>query len=559
MQISFEYNDKKEYIQEKLTGQIKEIIFYDVEKENAKLKSHGKIDKGVMDYVFENCKKNYGKKMSKYLEEFEDIEFRKSTYLNYEKAIKHIESHIQKKYNTAPSLVKLFKLLKDKVSIVEIYFNKDMDISNIFKIFEKINATGKKLSEIDLIKNHLFYIHHHNFDNINKKSNDKKMCDLWADLITGTDNNLEQFFQQTISTQIKYYKKTINFINFKSTWNKFIEGKKFNEESINNPIDFLNWLKKYNLEPFRVVWFGELEKSDKIFTKIKNEKNNRIKHECEFYLKSIKLLGYKHSKDIAFIGLKQYMSGLLSGSDLVKILKNSLSFPIKYQTVSSRDSKDKIPHYEHIIKHNINSDKGNIVDYTEKTFKTAIDNINLKEHHFKESLEQMQPLEVDEKLDIFKKNTKEFTRFLNMVIDLGQSYDEDKFNKVLSRFNTKEYEVDHFIPINPRSNDESAPFTWEEKGDEKYLLIKNNDWFSTNDEKVNEEIANHLNGTTRLQKSTFISRYLNVYGNLNILSKTKNADKSNHITKEAKEVTLQGLLDKTEKKINDFLNSILFN
>ena len=551
--------EERNWIERNILGQIRPLIFSDIEKETARLQSHGKLDKEIVELIFDISKTNNGdkEKIHEIMKNKLNISFNKKTYSNYEKATKIIEDHIDKKYNDPSLLLALLKKLQNKVSIVEIHFDNSMEISNIFKIFEKINATGKKLSDIDLVKNFLFYKHHMQDLDSKQKTDDEKMCDLWAKLIEGTNNNLEHFFQQVISTQIKYYKTTINFKSFKTTWKEKIQSKEFDKTKINSPSNFLEWLVKCNLQPFIVVSEANLEKSQGIMNKI-DEESTKIKIESEFYLKSIKDLKYKHSQDIAYIALKDYMLGYINGESLVKMLKHALVFPIKFQTIMARDSKDKISVYEDIINYNINEkEKGSIAKYVVKTFDQSLAEKNINESELKSNITKINPFSlINDKSKSpmeFKDSEKKFTRFINMAIELGNSFDEERFNNVINKFKAREYHLDHFIPVSPKK----YPFTWEKNGEEEYLKITKQEWFKTDNKEIEDEIRNHIDNKEKLEKNIFISHYLNVLGNMNIKSGTSNIKESNREV-DLEKYNLQYLLDKTKSKMEAFFDSYIF-
>lgn len=250
------------------------------------------------------------------------------------------------------SSIDIAKLIRDQILEFTIVFITVDNLSDAYKIFETLNAKGKNLEAIDLIKNSIFSV-------LTEKHPSDKAKDIWKKIQENLNGeNRDLFYRQfwiskySFSTKRDLYKsfnKTIH--NDKDRYLKFLEEldrESIWYESIINPIyenfpqqddrfeyDALKAFKIFNVSQVRVILLS--------LKRAKEEK--RIKFND--YKRAIEALERFHFMYIAIC------SG--SGSGIERILsKNSLNITntkekAKMKTVIDKlisDLRNKKPEYE---------------------------------------------------------------------------------------------------------------------------------------------------------------------------------------------------------------------
>jgi uncharacterized protein with ParB-like and HNH nuclease domain len=184
------------------------------------------------------------------------------------------------------------KVLRDKILNLEIIFVAVEDEVDAFTIFETLNAKGKDLTPLDLIKNQVF-------KNYNGQSHLDEPNDSWKVII---ENSKE---------------KSIKFLNYfwSSRYKKVSDRKiykEFMKESIKITFD-------YN------IFIANLLEDSKIFKKItspsQNDWNNNGEFKIYFALVAIQTFNIQVANSFLLSLLREYTKRLISLAYLVKALR----------------------------------------------------------------------------------------------------------------------------------------------------------------------------------------------------------------------------------------------
>lgn len=194
----------------------------------------GSVEQKILNELFNQL---YDKKdLMEFIEDkqsnFEIDEITKNLLKN----IIFIDNFFKEKYSSEDSSEKyldFFDFFETNIRFIAIKVN--VNLMKLFSIFESINAKGKKLEEVDLIKNYIF-------QNI-KEEDYKEYLEKWGNLIIETSDNLMDYIIVYVRANMSYYRNKIKLENFK----KIIEedAKNYykttqNDETIKKFIDELS-------------------------------------------------------------------------------------------------------------------------------------------------------------------------------------------------------------------------------------------------------------------------------------------------------------------------------
>ena len=200
--------------------------------------------------------------------------------------------------------------------------------NKVFSMFESINSKGKKLEEIDLIKTYIF-------SKLDENSYGTYL-DKWGELIIKTEDNLYDYLYNYIKAFLCFYRQNINIGNFKAICqSRLLQYFNETEES--------EALKKLLDDMYdKVEFYNMLSSAEKANDLVKNGK-------FRFYYKVFTEISYKHPKALFLRTLVEYKQGTIDKSDVVEIVSETVSFMMKFLTISSRDSKDVITMFSSIM------------------------------------------------------------------------------------------------------------------------------------------------------------------------------------------------------------------
>lgn len=193
--------------------------------------------------------------------------------------------------------------------------------NKVFSIFESINSKGKKLEEIDLIKTYIF----------SKLDSDSynTYLDKWGQLIIKTQDNLYDYLYNYIKAFLSFYTNNININKFKSICqSKLLQF--FNET---NESEALKKLLDDMYE--KVEFYNMLSSTEAAYDFVRNGM-------FRFYYKIFTEVSYKHPKALFFRTLIEFKNGNIDKKDVVEIVSQTISFMIKFLSISNRDSKNAI-------------------------------------------------------------------------------------------------------------------------------------------------------------------------------------------------------------------------
>lgn len=357
--------------------------------------------------------------------------------------------------------------------------------NKVFSMFESINSKGKKLEEIDLIKTYIF-------SKLDENSYGTYL-DKWGELIIKTEDNLYDYLYNYIKAFLCFYRQNINIGNFKAICqSRLLQYFNETEES--------EALKKLLDDMYdKVEFYNMLSSAEKANDLVKNGK-------FRFYYKVFTEISYKHPKALFLRTLVEYKQGTIDKSDVVEIVSETVSFMMKFLTISSRDSKDVITMFSSIM---------NDIYTANKVSKELI--VNAIAAELVKQGVTSEKLKSDIKsMDAFEQN-KRLTISLLALYDSATRDDNGKIKvsydqayTLLNSFSTA-FSLDHLLVQTPDIN--SSEFKYYKDSFDALVLKPGHDFPN--------EIVNGMD------YDTFARKVLNQIGNLRIYYKDKNSGRQN--------------------------------
>lgn len=209
--------------------------------------------------------------------------------LNLENAKKFFENKINEEYQTdgLSSIESIFKKITQKMKFNMYYIENDF---NVFVAFETMNNRGKRLSNLELLKNRLIYLSTvFDEDEDNKNAVRKNINETWKDVYgyLGKNKNKplndEDFLQDHWIIYFGYTRSN------KVTYSSFLLNDYFTQNNISNK-QIMN-LSDNDTEDYQIenVDISEIENSDKNET-VDNKKEKLTLNSISKYINSMKTL-----------------------------------------------------------------------------------------------------------------------------------------------------------------------------------------------------------------------------------------------------------------------------
>ena len=357
--------------------------------------------------------------------------------------------------------------------------------NKVFSMFESINSKGKKLEEIDLIKTYIF-------SKLDENSYSTYL-DKWGQLIIKTEDNLYDYLYNYIKAFLCFYRQNINIGNFKAICQSRLL-QYFNET------EEAEALKKLLDDMYdKVDFYNMLSSAEKANNLVKNGK-------FRFYYKIFTEISYKHPKALFLRTLVEYKQGNIDKSAVVEIVSETISFMMKFLTISSRDSKDAITMFSSIMNDIYTANKVS-KDLIVNAIAAELVKQGVTSEKLKSDLKSMDAYEQNKRLTISLLSLYDSaTRDDNGKIKI--SYDQAY--TLLNSFSTA-FSLDHLLVQTPDVN--SKEFKYYKDSDDTLVLKAGHDFPG--------EIVNGMD------YDTFARKILNQIGNLRIYYKDKNSGRQN--------------------------------
>ena len=359
----------------------------------------------------------------------------------------------------------------------------------LFSIFESINAKGKKLEEVDLIKNYIF-------QNI-KEEDYKEYLEKWGNLIIETSDNLMDYIIVYVRANMSYYRNKIKLENFK----KIIEedAKTYykttqNDETIKK---FIDELSKYSIY-YRVL-------HDKILSK---EILEKISKKILVFYEMNRIMEYSHTKALYFKLLTLYKEKKISEEKFFNIVEDAFKFILTYQSIGSRESKRTIGVFADV--------QNKIYNFlNEDDFQKNIE-IEIKNIFYREINKQLIDNESLSKSIRTSATYHKYPKVIKIILAYLETYGEkgidyDKFYTLLNSIES--LQLDHILPQNPKKDSDNFSYYIENDN----VIFKKFQDFNENKKELS------------LLKDDFYKEYLNRIGNLRLIWAKENNNKSNAV------------------------------
>ena len=358
--------------------------------------------------------------------------------------------------------------------------------NKVFSMFESINSKGKKLEEIDLIKTYIF-------SQLDEASYSTYL-DKWGELIIKTKDNLYDYLYNYIKAYLCFYRQNISIINFKAiSKNELL--KYFNETSVAEAF------KKMLDDMYdKVDYYNMLSSATSAYQLVKNNK-------FRFYYKIFTEIAYKHPKALFLRTLIEFKEGKLSKNDVVEIVTETVSFMMKFLTISGRDSKDAITMFSNIM-NDIYECGGVTKEIVINAIASELYKQGVASEKLKLDLKSIDAYEQNKKLTISLLSLYESTT-RNAKGKLKISYDQAY--TILNSFSDA-FSLDHLLVQTP--DPQSSSFKYYKNASADVLVLKP-------DHDFPGEVVDGMD------YDAFTRKILNKLGNLRIYYKDKNSGRQN--------------------------------
>ena len=358
--------------------------------------------------------------------------------------------------------------------------------NKVFSMFESINSKGKRLEEIDLIKTYIFS----KLDEASYATYLRR----WGDLIIKTKDNLYDYLYNYIKAYLCFYRQNISIVNFKAICRRELLSY-FNEA---NEAEALKRLLDDMYD--KVDYYNMLSSTEKAYELVKNTK-------FRFYYKVFTEVSYKHPKALFLRTLIELHEGKITKDAVIEIVTETVSFMMKFLTISGRASKDVITMFSGIMNdiylRNAVDKESILSAIASELWRQGVSAETLRD-----GLRGMDAFEQNKKLAVVLLALYESTSEENGRIKI--SYDQAY--TLLNSFSAA-FSLDHLLVQTPDKN--SSKFLYYKDEEKNTLVLKNGHDFP-------KEVA--VNG---MDYDIFTQSVLNKLGNLRLYYKDKNAGRQN--------------------------------
>ena len=360
----------------------------------------------------------------------------------------------------------------------------------VFTMFESINSKGKKLEVIDLIKTYIFSRMDEDSYNIYSVK--------WGNLINKTKDNLYDYLYTYIRAYVYYYRQNINVDIFKSIASRDL----MNIYHVNSEVEAL---KKLIVElENKVDYYNMLFDVEKTYSLVKSSK-------LRFYYKIFEKVGYQHPKPLFFRCLIEFGNHNLLKNDIEDIVIETVTFMLKFLTISDRDSKDAINVFKDIMTDIIRTktiNKDEIINkFESQLILKGITNTNLKE--LLNNIDcYTSKKDISIPLIALYESTEKVLE--NESVRYKTSYDQAY--ELVNNY-SKLYSLDHLLVQTPKVYDENFKYYCNESNNTLVL-------------KEGNDFPNEL-AQTGMDYDIFTKSILNKIGNLRIYYRDKNSSRQN--------------------------------
>jgi uncharacterized protein with ParB-like and HNH nuclease domain len=469
---------------------IKEALWKIVNRTNQKelrAVSLNSIEKECYDAVYDQCFDD-PKNIFEYCNNYECKNvFDERIVSNFSEIYKLLNERIVSK--SSDEILNLADYLLIYIQFITIEANCKQQ--EVFTMFESINSKGKKLEVIDLIKTYIFSkMDEESYNKYSKK---------WGALINKTNDNLYDYLYTYIRAYVTYYRQNINIENFKSISKRELILK-YNADSEKEAL-----MKLIDDMTEKVDYYNMLENTESAYELIKSSK-------LRFFYNVFVNNGYQHPKPLFFRTLLEFKNENISKKDAEDIVLETVSFMLKFLTISDRDSKDAISVFKDIMTDIIKEDridKQMIINrlesqlmlkgITSDTLKNTIKLLDCYSEKRDMSIPLIALYECTEKKEDENGEEKYITSY-------DQAYELVKdFSKL--------YSLDHLLVQTPEIDDPHFKY-YKDKNNNTLVLKEGHDF----PEELAQEGMNY---------DSFAKTVLNRIGNLRIYYRDKNSGRQN--------------------------------
>ncbi|MCI8364611.1 MAG: DUF262 domain-containing protein [Eubacterium sp.] len=358
--------------------------------------------------------------------------------------------------------------------------------NKVFSMFESINSKGKKLEQIDLIKTYIF-------SKLDEASY-AVYLDKWGELITKTNDNLYDYLYNFIKAFLCFYRQSITIENFKTISIRDL----FPYYKVHSENEAFKRLLDDMYE--KVEFYNMLSSTEKAYSLVKNNK-------FRFFFKVFVDVSYKHPKALFLRTLIEYKKGKLSKEDVIDIVSETISFMIKFLTVSSRDSKDAITMFSGIMAE-IYSNNKVVKDSVVNALAAEYLKQGITTEKLKDDINSLDAYEQNRKITIALLSLYDSTSINNnkAVVSYDQAY------TLLASF-TDSFSLDHLLVQTPKAD--STQYKYFKDEDKDVLVLKDG-----------HDFPDHI-VIDGMDYDTFMQNILNRIGNLRIYYRDKNSRRQN--------------------------------
>lgn len=435
------------------------------------------IDSNIFAFLFDSC---YDDPIG-IVELLNGYQITSSTEQNIKDMFLRVYEAIDKKTSEKDTLgneiISFFNFVMNKVIFIAI--QSSVDMPRVFSVFESINSKGKPLDRIDLIKTFIF-------SKLDERDYNTYLT-KWGQLIIKTDDSLEEYMQVFTRAYSFFYRQAIGLQEF-------------------------GWMSRQMAGKYQVAteaeglkrWIDDMVDQADTFRLLSDEKAaNKLvgKPAFKVFYKLFQINHYRHPQALIFRAFAELKKGLIDGEEVTKIVKSSVLYMFKFQSINGGDSKDAYEAFQPVCEHFYGQEKLD-ADFIEKSFQEAL------------QLSGVDSSMVKSKLLVLNAYPKRELAY--SILALTESIDPatnrlsfSQAGLILSHIKDDVFQLDHMLPQSPDPSEPTLKYYKKTENDRDTVVLKDGNDFP--DDVFSE-----------MDYGEFESRTLNRIGNIQFLLPDQN-------------------------------------
>jgi|LAHS01.1.fsa_nt_gb hypothetical protein len=435
------------------------------------------IDANIFAFIFDSC---YDDPIG-IVELLKGYQISNSTEQNIRDLFLHVYETIDKKTSETGmpgnEIITFFNFVMNKVIFIAI--QSSVDMPRVFSVFESINSKGKPLDRIDLIKTFIF-------SKLEEKDYNTYLT-KWGQLIIKTNDCLEEYMRVFTRAYSHFYRQAIGLQEFGALSRQLMTDYHASSEA--------DGLKK---------WIDDMVSQADTFGLLSNEAEaTKLVDKSSFkvFYKLFLINRYEHPQFLIFRAFAELKKGILNKDEVTQIVKSSVLFMFKFQSINGGDSKDAYKTFQPLGEHFYGKEKLD-AQYISDAFIEA-----LKSNGVDSSLVKSKLLV----LNAYPKRELAYS-ILALVESIDSKTNRLSFGQaslILSHIKDDVFQLDHMLPQKPDPAEDAFKYYMKSENGKDTLVLKDGHDFP-------EDVFSGMD------YGEFESRTLNRIGNIQFLLPDQN-------------------------------------